>query len=355
MSTQMRPGLPIATDWKQNIGWEKTAGHGAAGGRPGKARDAAIDSEGGIKFSSGRQLSPTKDYGDLEKDHSRLEELMNWAERDDREELEIAASELKGYCSSGWDANGTWKVFNDLVGQMHAAWQAFDKQYGEIIKTKENPKTLIDTTYKEWGGVISELDQVEKRIPQLGIDNWQGQAAQNYRQGLPSRAQDVQQTKALAVSSQNGIEAVAELQAIILTGLQSTMQAVLKPHAEDFYEEKKLTPERRSQLHEHFKNSYWDFKINNQNQYGYKFFVRTKVLAYYFNWLNEQVRDRLTNTDNGVWVPSSQDVNEYLETAVQQTKSGGTADNSQYTQPDVDAGARDDPNASGVNGENMRH
>lgn len=308
---------------------------------------ASYVADGGIiKFASGPEFD-TSQYAKLPDLYEKLKGQRQAALDRDRRELQIAVEELKGYfCSDGWDKNASQSRFGQIEQASQRVWEKFTRHYKNIWRTRDNPKTILSTTYPDWVKAYDELAAIEQEVPTLTVDSWQGSGGNGYRAKLPERLLEVQRVKSLAEASRNGIEAVALLQAGILEGLLNAMSV----YADAIGSYLDRVPLNEAQLRAHFKNSYFDFKWNNTAQHSFDFYRRTKTVTAYLEQMATEAGIRLDNQVQGDWVPSSEEIKNYFERALTAAKSGQTIG-------DFDGGGYDpnfDPtNVSDQDGEKM--
>ncbi len=274
--------------------------------------------EGGvIEFGSGEQFDTSR-YDQLPDLRDRLQELRKRAVKMDEDELQIAVDGLKGYCNDGWDEKRSRANYSGIVQANDEVWEQFYVHYKRIWGTRDNPETILNTTYKDWQQAVDDLAAVEQQVPGLTVDSWQGDAANSYRARLPQRLLEVQRAKSLAEGSRNGIEAVAYLQAAILDALYEAMLA----YADQIESYLNGTAFKDSVLEEKFKNSYWDFKWNNRAAHDFQFYRRTKTVTAYIEDMAKHAGLKLDNQTDGEWVPSSEEIRVYLEETLEAAKSG---------------------------------
>lgn len=237
----------------------------------------------------------------------------------DTNEANAAASEVRGCLwDKGWDETATRAGWNNLIdvlnghkNRIHAAMEPF-------IEQADGPTKIVDGPRKGWDDIVTRLNDIETRVGNLTIDEWQSDGAKAYRQTIPKQQNNVAQVRALADNAGRSIESVAVLQASLSQEVATQVRSANSRAGWPTYD--------LAATHAYFRRQAEN--QGNQRQFSEKFYPRTVLMIPKAGRLAAHLEFLL---DPGAgWGTSASEIAKQLDTARKQTEAGMVATIGQF-------------------------
>lgn len=282
----------------------------------GETQNGALAPRSGQVYTDAQGLVLYSDQSDFENLLSQLRAHMEKAITDDHAEADIARSCIPRtwYCTDGYDATGTDRLFGDKEEQARAMFAALSETTAPIAKTAGAVKPNMEEAFTQWKEIATELDIAEADTRGLvHISGWSGQAADAYAANTRRKANEIKAMATLAHATKASVEAVSIMQTAIANAaadaLQKAIEAVLRI---------------KTDLHFDPAGAKKTFSQMSKNELlGYYFYERTRHVAQFLRRAKVGVESTLW--DSQAWKDVSRATNDQLTAAAKEAQHWGSA------------------------------
>ncbi len=270
----------------------------------------------GQVYTDAQGLVLYSDQSDFENLLSQLRDHMEKAIADDHAEADIARSCIPRtwYCTDGYDATETDRLFGDKEEQARAMFAALSETTAPIAKTAGAVKPNMEEAFTQWKEIATELDIAEADTRGLAhISGWSGQAADAYAADTLRKANEIKAMATLAHATKASVEAVSIMQ----TAIANAAAKSLHDANQDIAQDSRIINFDPAGAKKTFS------QMSKNQLLGYYFYERTRRVTQLLRRAKVGVESTLW--DSQAWKDVSRATNDQLTAATKEAQHWGSA------------------------------